>query len=103
MAVIMTAKVDFGEGSHTVPINNWTVIQWERKTKQKFSQVRQIGLGLDDLTLLAWLACRDQNVTVPDYDRFCRLVGEVGDLDIEADPTAENPTKEAPGDTPSPL
>jgi len=101
MAVIMTARVSWGEGEHTVPINNWTVIQWERKTKQKFSQVKQVGLGLDDLTLLAWIACRDQNVTVPDYDRFARLVGESGDLDIVGDPEAENPTNGAPGDTPS--
>lgn len=102
MATIMTAKVDWGEGPATVPINNWTIIQWERKTKQKYSKVREVGLGIDDVTLLAWIACRDQGITVPDYDRFARLTGEVGDLDIVEDPNAENPTNEALGDTPSP-
>jgi hypothetical protein len=100
MATIMTAKVDWGDGSHVVPVNNWTIIQWERKTKQKYSKVRELGMGLDDITLMAWIACRDQGITVPEYDRFCRLTGEVGDIDIVEDPDAENPTSAVPGDTP---
>lgn len=102
MATIMTARVSWGDGTHEVPINNWTVIQWERKTKQKYSKVRELGMGLDDITLLAWIACKDQNIVVPDYERFARLTGEEGDIDIVEDPTAENPTSEGPGDTPSP-
>lgn len=99
MATVYTARVSWGEGEHVVPVNNWTVIQWERKTKQKFSAIRETGMGLDDMTLMAWIACRDQGITVPDYDRFCRLTGEVGDIEVVSDPEAENPTSGEPGDT----
>jgi hypothetical protein len=82
--------VDWGEGKQVAKTNGWTVIQWERKTKQKYSKVAQEGLGFEDLYLLTWIALRDNNVVVPDFERFCKSVES---LEVEAEDT--NPTKGA--------
>jgi hypothetical protein len=67
----LSLTVDWGEGPQTAQTNGWTVIQFERKTKQKYTQIAQQGLGM----------------VVPDFDRFCKQVKSV---DVDAPDT--NPT-----------
>jgi hypothetical protein len=83
----LSLTVDWGEGPQTAQTNGWTVIQFERKTKQKYTQIAQQGLGMEDLYLLAWIALKDAGTVVPDFDRFCKQVKSV---DVDAPDT--NPT-----------
>lgn len=86
----MTLTVDLGEGPITAKTNGWTVIQWERKTRQKYSKVAQEGLGFEDLYLLAHIALRDSGHIVPDFDKFCKTVRNI---EVEGEDT--NPTQGA--------
>lgn len=70
----LNISVDWGEGPHIAKTNGWTIIQFERKTKQKYSQLAQAGLGFEDLYLLTHIALRDGGVVVPDFDKFCKSV-----------------------------
>ena len=83
----MTLTVTLGAQTMVANTNGWTIIQWERKTKQKYSAVASAGLGFEDLYLLAHIALRDNGHTVPDFDRFCKEVQSI-EVDVE-DP---NPT-----------
>jgi len=74
----MTYTVDWGEGEKSATSNGWTIIQWERKTKQKFSTVQQNGIGLEDMYILAWIALRDAGHVVPDFDRFAKSIVSFG-------------------------
>ena len=90
--VEMTYTVDWGDGKKSATSNGWTIIQWERKTKQKFSTIQQNGIGLEDMYLIAWLALRDSEITVPDFEKFCKLV-----VSFEASGDEPNPTLAAAG------
>lgn len=87
-----TFTVDWGEGKKSATSNGWTIIQWERKTKQKFSKVEEIGIGIEDMYLIAWIALRDAEITVPDFERFCKTV-----VSFEAEQADTNPTPGAAG------
>jgi hypothetical protein len=87
-----TFTVDWGEGAKSATSNGWTIIQWERKTKQKFSKVQEIGIGIEDMYLIAWIALRDAEITVPDFERFAKSVRDFG---VSGDD--ENPTSAAAG------
>jgi hypothetical protein len=80
-------NVDWGEGIQTAKTNGWTIIQWERKTKQKYSKVVQEGLGLEDTYLIAHIALRDAGIVVPDFDRFCKLIKTLDIVGDELNPT----------------
>ena len=83
----MTLTVKLADQEMIAKTNGWTIIQWERKTKQKYSAVASAGLGFEDLYLLAHIALRDNGHVVPDFDRFCK---EVQNIDVNVqDP---NPT-----------
>lgn len=83
----MSITVDWGEGPQVAKTNGWTIIQFERKTKQKYSKIAQEGLGIEDLYLLAHIALRDNAITVPDFERFCKSVQS-----LEVDAPDTNPT-----------
>lgn len=90
--VEMTYTVDWGEGEKSATSNGWTVIQWERKTKQKFSTIQRDGVGLEDMYLIAWIALRDAGHVVPDFDKFCKSV-----VSFEGSGSELNPTDAAAG------
>lgn len=92
----MTIEIQLENETYTARTNGWTVIQWERKTKQKYSQVAQEGLGFEDLYLLAHIALKDSGTVVPDFDRFCK---QVKNINVEIDDS--NPTPGGALDTPS--
>ena len=92
----MTLTVKLADQEMIAKTNGWTIIQWERKTKQKYSAVASAGLGFEDLYLLAHIALRDNGHVVPDFDRFCK---EVQNIDVNVqDP---NPTPGGVTVTPS--
>ena len=92
----MTLTVKLADQEMIAKTNGWTIIQWERKTKQKYSAVASAGLGFEDLYLLAHIALRDNGHVVPDFDRFCK---EVQNIDVNVqDP---NPTPGGVTATPS--
>ena len=78
----MTLTVTLGDQTMVANTNGWTIIQWERKTKQKYSAVASAGLGFEDLYLLAHIALRDNGHIVPDFDRFCKEVQSI-EVDVE--------------------
>jgi hypothetical protein len=90
----LSITADWGEGPQTAKTNGWTIIQWERKTKQKYSAVVTEGLGLEDTYLIAHIAFRDAGIVVPDFDRFCK---SIKDLEVTAEDS--NPTEGAITDT----
>lgn len=86
--------VDWGEGPQVAKTNGWTIIQFERKTKQKYTQLAQQGLGMEDLYLLSWIALKDADIVVPDFDRFCKQVKSVEVETPELNPTRGGLTDE---------
>jgi hypothetical protein len=90
----LSITADWGDGPQTAKTNGWTIIQWERKTKQKYSAVVQDGLGLEDTYLIAHIAFRDAQIVVPDFDKFCKQITtlEVAGEDL-------NPTEGVSSDT----
>jgi hypothetical protein len=88
-----TFTVDWGECKKSASSNGWTIIQWERKTKQKFSKIQELGVGIEDMYLIAWIALRDAEITVTDFERFCKTV-----TDFQVDGDDANPTHAAAGE-----
>ena len=84
----LTITADWGEGPQVANTNGWTIIQWERKTKQKFASVVSNGLGLEDTYVIAHIAFKDAGIIVPDFERFCKQITK---LIIEGDEL--NPTE----------
>jgi hypothetical protein len=90
----LTVTANWGDGPQIAKTNGWTIIQWERKTKQKYSKVAQEGLGLEDTYLIAYIAFKDAGIVVPDFDKFCK---QVTDFEIAGEEL--NPTEGANTDT----
>jgi hypothetical protein len=88
----LTLKVTTDETSYEVKTNLYVIIAWERKFKQKASNLAT-GVGMEDLAFMAFESCKISGITTPAIfdDYVKRLVAiEV----ISDEPT--NPTEEAP-------
>ena len=88
----LTLKVTTDETSYEVKTNLYVIIAWERKFKQKASNLAS-GVGMEDLAFMAFEACKISGITTPAIfdDYVKRLVG----IEVIADePT--NPTEGAP-------
>jgi hypothetical protein len=60
----LTLKVTFDDRVETVTTNMMTIVMWERKYKRKASQIAD-GIGVEDLSYLAYEASRSQGIVVP--------------------------------------
>jgi BRCT domain type II-containing protein len=61
----LTLKVTFADDTqHIVTTNLMTIVAWERKYKRKASQISD-GIGIEDLSYMAYEASRSANITVP--------------------------------------
>jgi hypothetical protein len=60
----LTLKVTLKDATHQVTTNMMTIVMWERKYKRKASQMSD-GIGMEDLSYLAYEASRTQGITVP--------------------------------------
>ena len=88
----LTLKVTTDETSYEVKTNLYVIIAWERKFKQKASNLAS-GVGMEDLAFMAFESCKISGITTPAIfdDYVKRLVG----IEVIADePT--NPTEGAP-------
>jgi hypothetical protein len=88
----LTLKVTTDQTTYEVKTNLYVIIAWERKFKQKASNLAT-GVGLEDLAFMAFESCKIHGITTPAVfdDYVKRLVAiEV----ISDEPT--NPTDEAP-------
>ena len=88
----LTLKVTTDDNSYEVKTNLYVIIAWERKFKQKASNLAS-GVGMEDLAFMAFEACKISGITTPAIfdDYVKRLVG----IEVIADePT--NPTEGAP-------
>ena len=88
----LTLKVTTDQTTYEVKTNLYVIIAWERKFKQKASNLAT-GVGLEDLAFMAFESCKVHGISVPAifYDYVKKLVAiEV----ITDEPT--NPIEEAP-------
>jgi hypothetical protein len=88
----LTLKVTTDETTYEVKTNLYVIIAWERKFKQKASNLAT-GVGLEDLAFMAFESCKLNSISVPAVfdDYIKRLVN----IEVVTDePT--NPTNEAP-------
>ena len=86
-------RLDMGDGPITVTTNLWCITQWERKFKTKASDMAN-GIGIEDLSFLAWAACQVHGVTVPIVlDDFIKKLVTLDVVSEEPDrPFSEAPT-----------
>ena len=61
----LTLKVTFADHTETVTTTLATIVAWERKYKRKASQISDGGIGIEDLSYMAYEASRAQGITVP--------------------------------------
>ena len=89
----LTLKVTTDQTTYEVKTNLYVIIAWERKFKQKASNLAT-GVGLEDLAFMAFESCKIHGITVPaifdDYVR--RLVNIEVVTDEPTNPTIEAPT-----------
>ena len=88
----LTLKVTTDQTTYEVKTNLYFIIAWERKFKQKASNLAT-GVGLEDLAFMAFESCKVHGISVPAVfdDYVKRLVA----IEVVTDePT--NPTIEAP-------
>ena len=88
----LTLKVTTDQTTYEVKTNLYVIIAWERKFKQKASNLAT-GVGLEDLAFMAFESCKVHGISVPAIfdDYVKRLVA----IEVVTDePT--NPTNEAP-------
>jgi hypothetical protein len=88
----LTLKVTTDQTTYEVTTNLYVIIAWERKFKQKASNLAT-GVGLEDLAFMAFESCKVHGISVPAVfdDYVKRLVA----IEVVTDePT--NPTIEAP-------
>ena len=89
----LTLKVTTDQTTYEVTTNLYVIIAWERKFKQKASNLAT-GVGLEDLAFMAFEASKVNNIPVPaifdDYVR--RLVNIEVVTDEPTNPTIEAPT-----------
>jgi hypothetical protein len=88
----LTLKVTTNETTYEVKTNLYVIIAWERKFKQKASNLAT-GVGLEDLAFMAFESCKLNSIPVPAV--FDDYVKKLVAIEVVSDePT--NPTVEAP-------
>jgi len=88
----LTLKVTTDETTYEVKTNLYVIIAWERKFKQKASNLAT-GVGLEDLAFMAFESCKVHGISVPAI--FDDYVKKLVAIEVVSDETA-NPTSEAP-------
>jgi hypothetical protein len=88
----LTLKVTTDQTTYEVKTNLYVIIAWERKFKQKASNLAS-GVGLEDLAFMAFEACKVSNIQVPAV--FDDYVKRLVNIEVVTD-EATNPTEEAP-------
>lgn len=79
--------IDRGEGMETVSTTPRAIIEWERKTKSKISNLSN-GIGLEDLAMLAWF-------TLGTPGSFNDFMDSLVDVEPLADDDPNSPHQEA--------
>jgi hypothetical protein len=88
----LTLKVTTDQTTYEVKTNLYVIIAWERKFKQKASNLAT-GVGLEDLAFMAFESCKVHGISVPAI--FDDYVKKLVAIEVVSDePT--NPTDEAP-------
>ena len=88
----LTLKVVTDETTYEVTTNLYVIIAWERKYKQKASNLAT-GVGMEDLAFMAFESCKVHGITVPAiFDDYVKKLVAIEVITDE--PT--NPTEEAP-------
>jgi hypothetical protein len=88
----LTLKVTTDETTYEVKTNLYVIIAWERKFKQKASNLAS-GVGLEDLAFMAFESCKVSSIPVPAiFEDYCRKLVAIEVITDE--PT--NPIEEAP-------
>ena len=88
----LTLKVTTDQTTYEVKTNLYVIIAWERKFKQKASNLAT-GVGLEDLAFMAFESCKVHGITTPAI--FDDYVKKLVAIEVVSDePT--NPTDEAP-------
>jgi hypothetical protein len=89
----LTLKVTTDQTTYEVKTNLYVIIAWERKFKQKASNLAT-GVGLEDLAFMAFESCKIHGISVPAIfdDYVKRLVAIEVVTDEPTNPTVEAPT-----------
>ena len=88
----LTLKVTTNETTYEVRTNLYVIIAWERKFKQKASNLAS-GIGMEDLAFMAFESCKVHGITTPAiFEDYLKKLVDISVLEDE--PT--NPTEGAP-------
>jgi hypothetical protein len=89
----LTLKVTTDQTTYEVKTNLYVIIAWERKFKQKASNL-STGVGMEDLAFMAFESCKVHGITTPAIfdDYVKKLVAIEVISDDETNPTEEAPT-----------
>jgi hypothetical protein len=88
----LTLKVTTDQTTYEVKTNLYVIIAWERKFKQKASNLAT-GVGLEDLAFMAFESCKIHGITTPAiFDDYVKKLVAIEVISDE--PT--NPIEEAP-------
>jgi hypothetical protein len=89
----LTLKVTTDQTTYEVKTNLYVIIAWERKFKQKASNL-STGVGMEDLAFMAFESCKVHGISVPAIfdDYVKKLVAIEVISDDETNPTEEAPT-----------
>ena len=88
----LTLKVTTDQTTYEVKTNLYVIIAWERKFKQKASNLAS-GVGMEDLAFMAFEACKISSIPTPAI--FDDYVKKLVAIEVVTDETT-NPTIEAP-------
>jgi hypothetical protein len=88
----LTLKVTTDETTYEVKTNLYVIIAWERKFKQKASNLAT-GVGLEDLAFMAFESCKISSIPVPAI--FDDYVKKLVAIEVISDEPV-NPIEEAP-------
>jgi hypothetical protein len=88
----LTLKVTTDETTYEVKTNLYVIIAWERKFKQKASNLAS-GVGLEDLAFMAFESCKISSISVPAI--FDDYVKKLVAIEVISDEPV-NPIEEAP-------
>jgi hypothetical protein len=81
-------RLQVGDTTHEVTSGPWHIMLWERRYKTKISRIQTDGLGLEDMTYMAYEVLKGRGVEVPaSFDQFAQQVKNVEYLGDSADPT----------------
>jgi len=85
----LTLKVETAESAYTVTTSLFNVIEWERRTKRKASDLAA-GVGYEDLAFLAYAASKSNNITVNVvFDEFIKSLVNLEVVESESETFTE--------------